>query len=423
MKKLFAILLAALLLLNIGAFAEGAATMTANNVRIETMGQTIEIPGLNCTLALDTINDLPSLALLIDGDGQSLFRAIGQMTTTQFQFAVDGMDHGYFEPLPADSLEQMAQVDPAQLAQAMPALIPGLNSLELPAFTGIDIPKLELDDMLSKYITTQNAGSYDFEIPHEEVNELLEMLVQAGRAQGTEGIEEMAQMLQMMKNQGMGLTVRGHVVDDGSTLNASAGLFMVQNGTVSTYEIASLTVVSSLNSFQGDLSMAANGNTSNVMTVTLTSDPAAATLDFSMDVAGTMTITFNMFKEDGLQKAALRMSESSGSTDIVFAYGQQNGQDVVDLCIKSADMDFDLAVNTAMGADNVRTGTLTMTVNGSGTDMLLTADIEMRTDGQIDVGDFTMPSDLRPFSEMNDSEFTAAFQPVSDYIQNNARQG
>ena len=124
MKKLFAILLAALLLLNIGAFAEGAATMTASNVRIETMGQTIEIPGLNCTLALDTINDLPSLALLIDGDGQSLFRAIGQMTTTQFQFAVDGMDHGYFEPLPADSLEQMAQVDPAQLAQAMPALIP-----------------------------------------------------------------------------------------------------------------------------------------------------------------------------------------------------------------------------------------------------------------------------------------------------------
>ena len=425
MKKLFAILLAALLLLNLGALAEGnAATLKASNVRIETMGQKMAVSDLDITLGLGNVNSLPSLALLINGGGENLFSALAQMTNQQLQFAVSGMDHGYCEPVPAEYLEQMAQIDPATMAQLMPMLIPGLNEVALPPFTGTDIPKVDLGDMLSKYITAQDAGSYNFEIPAEEVNQLLDQLLQIAKAQGTSNVDEAMQALEMMKQQNIGFVVRGHVVDDGSILSAAAGLFLSQNGSVGTEEFANLAITSSLNNFRADLAVSTGSTTNNVMTVTLVSDPAAAKLDFDMDIAGEADISFKLFPEDSLQKAEFRIAESgSDLADIVFAYGQQGGEDIVGLTVHSKEADFSFAINSTMGADNVRTGTMTLSLKDANNDVLVTADVEMRTDGQLDEGSLTIPADLRPFDQMDEAAMSEAFNAVAEYIQSHMQMG
>lgn len=427
MKKLFAILLAALLLLNVGALAEGrAATLTANNIRVEAEGQKIVIPGMDFILGLDNVNGLPSIALLIDDDGERVFTALGQLTSRQFNLAVSGMNNGYYALLPAEAAGTLAQVGDAGLAMMLPQLLPGLDEIALPPFTGVEIPKVELGDMLSAYITNRNGDSYDFDIPYEEVYRLLDQVLRLAREQGTnvDQVDEALQAIEQLKAMHMGFALKGNVADDGSTLTATADVYLVQNGVTSPGEVATIILTSRQNDFRIDMTASENGATMDVLNVSLVSDPAAATLDLDMNIASEIRIAFDLFSEDGLQKAVLCIDGADpDSMRFEFDYGQQDGKDVVALSSDAQGGSFDLSINSVMGADNVRTGELNLATDYADTDLLITANIEMRTDGSLDVGGFTMPGDLRPFDQMDDNALIEAFNPVIERIQSHMQMG
>lgn len=427
MKKLFAILLAALLLLNVGALAEGhAATLTANNIRVEAQGQKIVIPGMDFILGLDNVNGLPSIVLLIDDDGQRVFTALGQLTSRQFNFATSGMSNGYYALLPAEAAGTLAQVGDAGLAMMLPQLLPGLDQIALPPFTGVDVPKVELSDLLSAYITSRNGDSYDFEIPYEEVYRLLDQFLRLAREQGTnvDQVDEALQTIEQLKAMNMGFELKGNVADSGSTLTATADVYLVQNGVASPGEVATIILTSSQNNFRVGMAVTENGVTVDVLNVTLVSDPAAATLDFDMNIANEIRVAFDLFSEDGLQKAVLGIDGAEDdSMRFEFDYGRQGGRDVVILAFNAQGVRFELSINSVMGANNVRTGEMNLAADYAGSDVLITADIEMRTDGTLDVGSFSMPTDLRPFDQMDSDAFVEAFNPVIERIQSHVQMG
>ena len=426
MKKLFAILLAALLLLNVAALAEGhAATLTANNIRVEAEGQKIVIPGMDFILGLDNVNGLPSIALLIDDDGQRVFTALGQLTSRQFNFAVSGMNNGFYALLPAEAAGTLAQVGDAGLAMMLPQLLPGLDEIALPPFTGVEIPKVDLGDILSAYITNRNGDSYDFDIPYEEVYNLLDQVLRLAREQGTnvDQVDEALQTLEQLKAMNMGFALKGNVADDGSTLTATADVYLVQNGVTSPGEVATIILTSSQNDFRIGMTVSENGAKIDVLNMSLVSDPAAATLDFDMNIASEILVSFDLYSEDGLQKAVLGIDGGDDSMRFEFDYGQQGGKDIVILSIDAQGVRFDLSVNSVMGADNVRTGEMSLAVNYAGSGVLITADIEMRTDGTLDVGSFTMPGDLQPFDQMDSNALVEAFNPVIERIQSHIQMG
>ena len=419
MRKILAILLAMLMLIGTTALAEGdAAVLTLDNVTMQTQGQNINIQGLTASLVLENINDLPSLALLIDGDGQPLVTAVAQLTSKQCCFAVDGMDHGYVSDLPAQAMGQLAQFGDEGMATLLPMLVPMFDQLVLPAFSGVDIPKLDMTGLLGSFMT----GSNTFEVPAEQVSALLDQLVQLAQAQSgaIEGLDQVTAMLEQMKSSGIGFAIEGTIDDDGTAQTVSAGVCLAMGSTATDQELARLTVTSSQNNFQAVLSVTDAGD---VLTASLVSDPSAAQLQFSMDVAGQASMSFVLFSEDGLQKASLDIAGGGQQVSLQFAYGQQGGADVVSFGGQAADSNASFEINTAMGSDGVRTGTLTISADQAGTSNIIGADVTMYTGDAIDLSGFTMPSDMRPMDQIDNEAIGNAFAPVMDYIGSHAVAG
>lgn len=417
MRKILAILLAVVMLLSAAALAEGsAAVMTVSNVNMQTGGQAIAINGMDLHLVLQNVNNLPSVALLVDGDGQALATAVAQLSSKAFSFAVDGMDHGYTMDLPAEQAAQLAEVGDDGMAILLPLLlVPALDSAVLPPFAGANIPKADMTGLLSGFMT----GANTFEIPYEQVNALLDQVLQVAKSQGSaiEGLNDAIEMVDQLKSSGMGVAIRGDIADDGATQTVTGNIHLAQNGTVMDEPIATLTVVTAENSFNASLGVAGDG----VMTASLVSDPAAARIDFNLDVAGAAGATFALFNEDGLQKANLDINggSESGSALLEFAYGEQNGSDVVHFGGTAGGSTIALDVNTVKGADGVRTGTLSLIAD----DTAISGDVTMYTGDEIDLGGFTMPSDLRSFEQIDGDAISAAFEPVMDFLGTHATMG
>ena len=199
MKRVIAAILALVLLLSAGALAEkNAAVMTLDNVCLQDKTHTVKVRDYAVSLVLENINDLPSLALLIDGAGEPLATAIAQLSSEQMVFAVDGMDYGYKAQIPAAQAAQLAQLGDEGLAALVPALVSVLDQAEMPTLTGMDVPKLDLTGALSPYITGTSNGVSEFEIPAAEFDKLLEQALQMAKSQGG-NLSKLNQMPEMLE--------------------------------------------------------------------------------------------------------------------------------------------------------------------------------------------------------------------------------
>lgn len=419
MRKILAIMLAMLMLIGSAALAEGeAAVLTLDNVTMQTQGQNINIQGLSGSLVLENINNLPSIALLLDGDSQPLVTAVAQLSSSQFSFAIDGMDHGYVTDIPAEQAAQLAQFGDEGMAALLPLFVPMLDQLALPAFSGIDIPKLDMTALLGAYMT----GSNTFEIPADQVTAALDQVLQVVQAQAGAigGVDEITAMLDQMKANDIGLAIAGTIDDDGASQTVSAGVCLAMGSTVTDQELLHLAMDSTQNNFQASLSA---GDSGDVMTANLTSDPDAGQLQFNLDIAGQASLSFALLSENGLQKAVLNIGGAGQQAIMEFAYGQQDGADLVSLDVDAGGEMLSVVAKTTMGSDGVRTGTLTLDAQQNGESYSFGGDLTMYTGDAIDLSGFTMPSDLRPIEQMDNEAIGNAFAPVMDYIGSHAVLG
>ena len=414
MKKVFAILLAMLLLGTAALAEQDAAIMTVDHLHMEDMGQKMDVQDMQASLVLQNVNDLPSVALLIDGGTEPLLTAVGQLTSKQFSFAIDGMDHGYTAQIPEQQAAQLAQVGDAGLAVMIPNLVPMLDQVVIPALGGVDIPKLDLSELLYAFTTGQGS----FEIPYEQVNALLDQMLQVAKAQEktVPHLDEAIQILEELKNSGTGIAIRG-TIDDGPSQKVVANIHLAQDGKVDDEEIARVTVDTRPNDTSVAVAYVQSGFPIDLAKAELTSDPAAQRIDFDLSVIGGASVNFDAFNEDGLSRFVFTIDAAGESGNLGFAYGQQGGNDVLSLTGAFSGAEFAFVINTAMGADGVRTGTMELSMKeGAATDIRLSGDLTLYLGEAVDLSAFTMPADLRPFEQMDENAISQAFAPVTDYL-------
>ena len=420
MKRWIATILVLALLALLGAPAmaeDNAAVLMLDNVRVQSGDQTVDVQDLAVSLVLENVGDLPALALLIDGAGEPLATAIAQLTTQQLIIEVDGMDYGYAAGLPSAQAAQLAQVGQAGLAQLIPALLPMLNEMTLPTFTGADIPRLDLTGVLSEYITMTGNGTSEFEIPAGVIDDLLDQALQLARAQGKNlsQLDTAIELLEGLKAEGKGIAIKGTIADDGSVQKIDGDILLI-NGKGKTSNVAGVSFISAMNSWRLAVSVRKGFLTLNVVTASLISRPAENRVDFGFSVFGGVDFSMALFTEDGLQKVTFVADGLGERARLEFDWGRQADGDLVSLAAQFSDVDLSMVLKTAVEADGARTGSFVWGLTNGDSAAGLSADVTMYTGEGIDLSGIAIPEDLRPIDQFDADAVAAAFKPVSEYI-------
>ena len=414
MKRILAIILAMLLAFGAAALAEeaaaadNAAVMTLSNIEITMQDQKANLGDLALSLALAKIDDNPALVGMADGGSTPLLTAVMELTNEQILLAFDGLDCAFGEKLP----DQVAG-SVGQLAEAMPQIIAGLGNVALPAIPGLPIPKVDLSGLLMAFST----GEGTFEIPAETVTALVDLLADliGDYGQMLPQLAQVGPIIDQVKQSGMSARIDGTIEDDGTTQTIVGDVYLVQGDQESESAVLRLTIVTADNSFVLTFGADAGSGLTDLARFALKSDPESAENSLVIDAMGQVNLELSTRPEDGLQKVALDFNTSGQEGGIEFGYGQQNGVDVVTLSA-NAGASVALVIETAMGEDGVRTGTLSLESSMEGQTVNATADITMYANGDIGMDGFTMPEDVRSFSELNAEAIQPVLLPLMEYL-------
>lgn len=323
MKKLLALALALMLLMASAAFAETANTTTFSNIHIVTTTpagtQEIDLSDLTATLAVGSPDGVPSIQLDVTGGGEALLGAEIQFIGGNMVLNIDGLSR----PI-------AASMNNAQAQEAIEGIFANLDSAtnaKLPAFTGVDIPKLPLMSVLDMLpmlgIEPVNDGqTATFEIPAELISSILQMVLSQVPAETKAQLGGLDQLLANVQ-----MAVVGKVSDDGNTAELLLDLVPVQDGLQSDVPFAGLYLVSSNNSDSLEILLYQDGSPVTLGKLDLTSDPAAATLDFALDLMGQVKLGFSLYPQDGAQVAAIALEGNGETMNASLTYGEEGDQE------------------------------------------------------------------------------------------------
>ena len=407
MKKLLAFALVLALMLTGAAFAEStAAVMKIDNIQMESDGQRYVIDGLTATGTIEGYS-VPTMVLKAEGEGQNLLTMFWQIANGKVLCAVEGMDVAYSTPLEGDAAQTAGQ-----LGIYLPMLLPELDKLALPPFPGVDIPMLDMRGVLSPYMT----GADTFALSYEEVYAIVDQVMQEASQSGQNAsqVQQAIGMLNMLKSMGMGVAIDGTFADNGDSQTVTANIHLVQNKQATEDAVALVTLETRANDTRVEIP--------GILTAELISDPAAATLNFKLDARSTMNLEFSLYPEDGLQKAAFDMTESGKQASLELGYGQLEGQDVVTLAAVDGESVYTCEIDSTMGADGIRTGTVALYAKEQGNETNITGDLTMFVgDSGIDVSAFRMPTTEKSIEEMQQDNLDEYAKPLETYIMSHIR--
>lgn len=427
MKKTIALLLAMLMLLSAAAFAEEAAPAHSalvaelSNISLQfTSGeeaQSIDLTGLTVAGGLNAEDGL-DLILEADTD-ETLAMAVGQVTKDTFNVAVQGLDKVYA----ADISQYTGNINFDEMVAGVRSMLPGLMKMELPMVPAINIPKLDLS-VLPMILPASNGDESSFEVPWETLSALADQLIQNADAV-TSKVPQLAQvidLLNMLKENGLGLALKGKVEDAGDVQTTTVDLYVVQGEEVSPDALATLTFETMENNIVLTLSMAGEGGATTLMEIKVVSDPAIPEVDFTMDIMGGMaSLAISEYPEDGMQRLAMDLqAQGTENVSLELGYGKQDDMDAV-LCnlaanTSAANVAFSLNAATALVDDETRAGSLAVAMTApDGSHIGATADLAIvLTD--LDMSTFEMPAETVDISELQNADLNTALQPLMEYL-------
>ena len=428
MKKTIALLLAMLMLFSFAAFAEEAPAHTTllaelSNISLqlapaEGEAESGELTGLMLYGGLCADEEL-NLILEADTD-ETLAMAVCQMTKEAFNFAMQGLDKVYT----TDISEYTENIDMAELTESVRNLLPALMKMQLPMLPALNIPKLDLS-ILPMMMPASDGSENSFEVPWETLSVLVDQLIQNADVV-TSKVPQLGQFIQLLsqlKDSGYGIALKGQVADAGDSQTTTVDLHLVQGENVSPEALATLTFVTMQNSVTLTLSMTAEGGSTTLMEIKLVSDPETAEIDFTIDIMGGMAnFAVSAYAEDGMQRIALDLqAQGTGNVSLELGYGKQ--ADMMDTMLvnfgantSAVNAAFSLSGATALVDDETRQGSMLLSVTApDGTQFSGTADLTIvLTDA--DMSAFEMPAETADISELKDADFSAAFQPLMEYL-------
>ena len=385
MKKLLAIVLVLMLLTASAAFAETATVVTYANpvvsVTQDGQTQTIDLAGLELTLSAGLVGEepqvgedgaeaadtrVPTILLDVVKDGQALLSGEAQFIGTALVLNLDGLSR----PIAVD----MAQAGEMAVGgyRQMFAALPEMAKSSLPAFTGVQIPKVDLMGLAGvlpmlgiEPVTTENSVS--FELPAEMVNMLLQMILQQVPAEALQSIGLADSLNQLLASGGFAL--RGNISDDGTTAVLAIGVHPVADGATADEAAFTLNFSSAANADTLSVDMSMGGQTMTLGELALTSLPDQAELNGSLQIMqGMLSLAFSLYPQDGLQVGALELNvtDPTGNAQKVTAslvYGQKDGADYSDFAFAvDGQMAVELVNETTGDGSGNATGNATLSV-------------------------------------------------------------
>lgn len=333
----------------------------------------------------------------------TLVSAVGELVDGQFRFMFDGEEKGYVQDLA--QIPQMQQYGDQvveaidKLPELLQQLIPALDSLVLPPIPGMPIPQIDVSALLAGL----SQDGQTFSISTDMVDSLLDT-VQQNAGSVTAQVPQLQQVIDMLPQLKGQIALEGSFADEGDAKVTNVDIL------VSGSPAATLVLTSSENNAR--LALQADGTEQAALS--LVSDPANARMDLALEAMGMNVMGISVFQEDGLQKITFAVSAGT-SAGIEFAYGSQNGADIVSMGMNAEDAgEMSLVINTAKQEDGTRVGTVTFDGNFNGSQASFSADVTMYLLESLELGEIEWPAELLPFSQM---DAQTALQPVVEYIQ------
>ena len=402
MKKILAFALALMLLCLPLAVAEEAANNAAvlglSNINV--MGNSLG--DLEVWAGIEG-KDVPQCLISAMVGEDTLVSAVGELENGQFRFMFDGEEKGYVQDLA--QIPQVQQLgDQAietinRMPEVLKQMIPALDSLVLPQIPGMPIPKIDVSALFAGL----SKDDQNFTLSTEMIDTLLDMVQQSAGA-FTSQVPQLQQVLDLLPQLKGQLALEGTFADEGDASVINANIL------VSGSAVATLVVTSKEN--DAHLSLQTDGTEQAALS--LVSDPDNARMDVTLGAMGMNLMALSIFQEDGLQKISFAVSAGT-SAGVDFAYGSQNGADVVSFGLNAADSgELSFVVNTAKQEDGTRAGTVTFDGTFNGSQASFSADVSMYLLESLELGEIEWPAELLPFSQM---DAQTALQPVVEYVQ------
>ena len=420
MKKIVALLLSLLLMLGCAALAESAekaaAVMSLYNIEVSTGSESQSLGNLAVTLILDA-TDEPTLVLTAENDTEYLAAGAAKITTDgKLSITLEGVDATYTGDIAelaeqsgtdANTIAQFKEALP-ELPTAMKQLVPMLDELVLPPFSGVTIPKLDVSALLSGFVTGESDGVTSFTIPYDQFVALMDMVSEYAGMMGSQipYVDQLTSLIDQLKTNGQGIAVDGAIQDDGTTQTVVFNVLPVDGGTTSETPVFALVVATAENSFT--LAAAQDVNSDPMISLAVVSDPSTPRLDVALDAMGS-GMTYSMYPNGALQ--VVELSGNAGSEFAAkFSYGNENNVDVLDFNLGADGNDVQMTFNTAK-EDDMRTGSVVFSAGG----VTVTADVEMFLDATSPVG-ITWPETVKDLTELDNSVLQTAIEPLTEYI-------
>ena len=424
MKKMLVIALALMLLLASAALAETANVVTFSNVNVLVSSSegnaAIDLSDLTARLAMGLANELPIIQLDVTGGGDALLGAQIQFIDGRMVLAIDGTSR----PISADMGPTAGQAQ--ETLTEMFGNLDQFANIKLPAFTGVDIPKIDLMSvadflpMLGIQPTTEGQVT-TFEIPAEMVSQLIQMIVSQIPAETASQLGGLDQILASAQ-----FAIKGKLADDGTTAEMMLDLYMAQGGVTSDSPIGALYFASTQNADSLEIMLYQDGQSLTLGQIDLSSDPAAATLDLGFDLMGQITMNFSLYPQDGAQVAALAFKADTQELNASLTYGDEGEMEYADFAFEIPNEQVSASVHTEETPDGNggKTGIMGVNVAAQGQTVNVTADLQ---EGKEDVQfkpitnaanaiDANNPSQAD--QEALNEELNSALAPLMNYLSN-----
>lgn len=422
MKKLLAIALALMLLMASVALAETANVVNFSNVNVlvssDEGNMAIDLSDLQAKLSMGMANDAPIIQLDVTGSGEALLGAQIQFIDGRLVLAIDGVSR----PIAADMGPTAGQAQ--QTLNELFANLDQSNEVKLPAFTGVDIPKINLMAIANFLpqlgIQTESDGqATTFEIPAEMISMLLQTVLAQIPAETKAQLGGLDQVLENAQ-----FAIKGKLADDGTTSEMLLDVHMVEGGATSDEPFATVYFASAQNSDSLELQVNMSGQSVTLAQADLASDPAAATLDFGLSLMGQINMNFSLYPQDGAQVAALAFNANGEALNASLTYGDEGEKEYADFAfeIPSQQVSASIHLDETPDGNGGKTGAVGVNVAAQGQTVNLTSDM---TEGKEDVTfkpianaanaiDANNPDDAA--MQQIDEELESALAPLMNYL-------
>ena len=220
MKKLFALLLAALMLLTCAACAEiaepaaqsGAITLSGITANIEATGETmnLDLAGLELIIAGGLAGETPAARVEINGNGDKLFGLTVNLLGDRVVIGIDGVSKTFYAQMP-EAATSAASLDFSSL--------------------NIDTDAL-METIMNGAQISQDGDTTTISIPHTVITDALLQIAPALESLNLEGFDlaQVTQELEQMKEADSGVAVEVVYTQNEANISGKIGAFQVEEG-------------------------------------------------------------------------------------------------------------------------------------------------------------------------------------------------